>query len=541
MISTKPLKTPSEDRGIFVEPPFDRAPAIAAENRRLLEQNTFDFNGRSLVEISQLARAELLAAARQWTAAYRNVSSAPPAPGGLIFLAGHQPQMFHPGVWFKNFALRELARRHDATAVNLIVDNDVVSNISLGVPGGSALEPRVVQIPYDTPEPKIPYEERRIEDRELFASFDRRVIEQIAPFVGNPSIAGDLPLVRSRSEQTDNLGGCLAQARHLWEDFAWGLETLEVPLSRVCTGEAFQWFAAHILARLPEFHAIHNEAVREYRKAHHIRSRSHPVPELAEADSWFEAPLWVWTENDPRRRRLFARFSGGEILLSDRQSWRASLPLKADGHLGRAVEQLMKLQHSGVRIRPRALITTLWARLALGDLFLHGIGGAKYDRVTDRLIERFFGLHPPGFMVLSATLLLPVERGTVPIFVSTKMGLSPLPQSIDQEHRDMTYHPERFFEGMENAPAELIAAKRRWIMTPQTVENARQRCRAIREINAAMQPWLNDRREKLLELQARFLQQRQAEEVLKNRNYAFCLYPASTLQDFYSGLLHKDV
>ena len=50
------------------------------------------------------------AAARRWTAAYRNVPRrSRPIRSGLIYLAGHQPQMFHPGVWFKNFALGELA------------------------------------------------------------------------------------------------------------------------------------------------------------------------------------------------------------------------------------------------------------------------------------------------------------------------------------------------------------------------------------------------------------------------------------------------
>ena len=58
------------------------------------------------------------------------------------------------------------------------------------------------------------------------------------------------------------------------------------------------------------------------------------------------------------------------------------------------------------------MITTLFARLFLGDLFMHGIGGAKYDQVTDSLVERFFGVKPPGFMTLTATLRLPVAGET---------------------------------------------------------------------------------------------------------------------------------
>ena len=49
-------------------------------------------------------------------------------PRRSIFLAGHQPQLFHPGVWFKNFALDRLARRHGAVAVNLVVDSDTIKS-----------------------------------------------------------------------------------------------------------------------------------------------------------------------------------------------------------------------------------------------------------------------------------------------------------------------------------------------------------------------------------------------------------------------------
>jgi hypothetical protein len=523
------LRAPREDRAALVEPPFNQVRGLVDENLRIRDQLHYDLHGRSLVELSQLARTELLAAARRWTAAYRNVPVVPSNPSGLIYLAGHQPQMFHPGVWLKNFALGELARRHGATAVNLIIDNDILSDASLQVPSGSISEPQAVQVPFDRPEPKIPYEQRRIGDRELFATFDRRVIEQIAPLVADPLIAEYWPLVRARMEHTDNLGVCLTQARHQLEGL-WGLETLEVPQSCVCMGEAFQWFTAYLLVRLPEFRLIYNEAVREYRRVHHVRSLSHPVPELAEDGHWLEAPFWVWTADDPRRRRLFARSTGGEIAISDRGSWEVRLPLGADGHYGRAAQRLLDLQCSGVCIRSRALTTTLWARLALGDLFIHGIGGAKYDGVTNLLMERFFRLRPPGIMVLSATLLLPIERD--------RSGAGDLP-AIGRTLRNMTYHPEQFLDGSESATSKLIAAKRRWIKTPQTVENARQRCQAIRDVNAALQPWLDSPRRRQTELQARVLCKLRAESVLAWRGYAFCLYPAPVLQEFLSGLLHK--
>ena len=378
------------------------------------------------------------------------------------------------------------------------------------------------RIAFDRPDPKIPYEQRTIQDRELFAGFEQQVVEQIGPLVGDPLIRQYWPLVRARAEHTDNLGACLAQARHQLEGH-WGLRTLEVPQSWVCVSESFQWLTAYLLARLPEFRLVHNDAVRQYRREHRIRSVSHPVPELAQQGPWLEAPFWIWTADKPHRRRLFAQQIGDEIALSDGQMWEIRLPLRADGDAGRAVQRLLELQRDGVRIRSRALITTLWARLALGDLFIHGIGGTKYDQVTDVLIERFFGLDPPEILVVSATLHLPIGRSNAPADDG---------ETIERELRELTYHPDSCIIGPESVPADLIAAKRQWIDTPQTRENARQRCQAIRAINAALQSWIDPQRARLLERQAQAARRLHAEEVLAWREYAFCLYPEAILRKF---------
>ena len=68
------------------------------------------------------------------------------------------------------------------------------------------------------------------------------------------------------------------------------------------------------------------------------------------------------------------------------------------------------LEARGIEIRPRALITTMYARLFLSDLFIHGIGGAKYDELTDAIIRRFFGIEPPAYMTVTGTVRLPIPR-----------------------------------------------------------------------------------------------------------------------------------
>ncbi len=336
------LHAPRENRAVVVHPAWDRVTDLIQENLSLQSQSDYDFQGQKLSALCRHARRELLDAARRWTAAYRDVGPTPGDSQDLIFLAGHQPQIFHPGVWLKNFALGRLAEKHHAIAINLIIDSDAISATSLRVPGGSAENPAAAQVAFDRPDPAIPYEERRIEDRALFDSFGLRVQEQMAQLIPHPLMEKFWPLAIGQSHETDRLGACIARARHLIEA-QWGLTTLEIPQSWVCDLDSFHWLAAHLLARLGEFSAVYNEAVREYRRLYRIRSASHPVPDLAVEGEWQEAPFWIWSQENPRRRRLFARHAGDEVLLTDRQDINARLTLSREDDASTAVEQLAEL------------------------------------------------------------------------------------------------------------------------------------------------------------------------------------------------------
>ena len=532
------FRAPREDRTALVDPPFERVRDLVEANRRLRQGYDYDLHGRSLAEVSRQARGELLAEARRWTGQYRDTDCGQLDPSAPIFLAGHQPQLFHPGVWFKNFVLGQLARLHGATAVNLLIDSDTLKAPELRVPGGSVGQPQVVPIPIDHSGPIVPYEERRILSREAFASFGRRAAEQIAPLIADPLLTRYWPLAVERMGQNDNLGACLAQSRHQLEG-RWGLNTLEIPQSRVCATPAHGWFVAHLLAELPRLRTIYNEVVEQYRRIHRIRSRAHPVPCLAREGDWLEAPFWVWTSGDPQRRRLFVRPARGQILLSDRRGLEIQLPLPVDGDASRAVERLAELDHQGVKLRCRALMTTLWARLVLGDLFVHGIGGAKYDQLTDTLVARFFRLAPPAFLVVSATLHLPVKR--------RRATIEDL-RTIDRGLRELTYHPECLINGLgglddRHGPeaARLIDAKREWIRTPSTPENARARFEEIRRINEALQRYVAPLRARLSAQRRQAARAVEAEAVLSGREYGFCLFPEKTLRDFFASLLPKSV
>ena len=526
------VRAPREDRTALVEPPWGEVAALVTANLDRRARYDYDFHGTALGELARQAREELVAAATRWTSSYRDVSGERVEPAGRIFLAGHQPQLFHPGVWLKNFALGTLARLHRALAINLLIDSDTIKSSTLRVPGGSRNVPQVALVPFDQSGPIVPFEERRILDRPTFRAFGDRAARQIAPLVSDPLVGQYWPLAIERSHEVDNLGACLAQARNRLEQ-QWGLAALEIPQSQVCRLPAFARFAVHLLARLPRLRTAYNEAVAEYRRLHRIRSTAHPVPDLAAEGEWMEAPFWIWTEDDPHRRRLFVRRERRRMVLSDRQQVELALPCSEDSDIERAVERLVELPRDGVRLRSRALITTLWARLVLGDLFLHGIGGAKYDQVTDAVIERFFSLAPPGFLVLSGTLMLPIPR---------ERPTAAEARAIDRRLRDLTWHPEIAVDqttclGRCRELAGLVAAKARWIGTPQTAQNASTRWREIRRINAALQPWVAAERGRLVARRAAIAAALRADAILAWREYGFCLYPETSLRDFLEGLL----
>ena len=324
-----------------------------------------------------------------------------------LVVTGHQPELFHPGVWAKNFASRQIADQCGGSALNLIVDIDVPHRHGIRVPSERDGVLRAVQVDFDLRVGERPYEDETVHDSECFRSFPDRVRKALGVAISDPVIDRFWPLVERVSERTDLIGLRFSAARNLLEVEA-GYGTGEITLSSVCETEAFAWFVSHLLANLERFRRVHNEALDDYRALYHIRSHHHPVPDLELRGEWAEAPFWVWRVNSHRRKPLLVRqlASTMELRIPGEDEPFLELPLAADREACCAVDRLVELPALGIRLRSRALTTTMFARLLLGDLFIHGIGGAKYDEVGDEIIRRFFEFKPPDFVTLSMTIQL---------------------------------------------------------------------------------------------------------------------------------------
>ncbi len=486
-IQYKPLRAPRGDGQALLEPSMPEAATLLAQNvARRLEQDC-EIQGRWLRELQSEARSRMLNSAIAYTKQYRDLDSLPENDAAII-AAGHQPELVHSGVWFKSFALSHLANRSASWAINLLIDNDVVRSTSLRVPTGSVQDPSVTSVLLDQPGDQVPHEERTVHDDQLFRSFDQRVAAALKPLVPNPLISDIWPNAIEAARQHDNLGRSLAQTRHMLEG-QWGLRSLELPLSQLCDDVPFRWFAVHLLSEARRLKKIYNLSLHEYRQVNRVRSHTHPVADLTDRDDWIETPFWLWTRETPHRRPAFVRPRSDGLDLTDFAGIRTQLQVRPDGDAQQAIEQLESLEQQGTVLRPRALITTMFARLFLSDLFIHGIGGAKYDQLTDAIVQRFLGIETPEFIVATYTAMLPVRRLSVDDDDIRRTS---------QQLRELTYHPELHVDETDTT-LPLIEEKRRWIQADPPAGQRRERHGKIVDVNEALQPFVAHRRQQLLE------------------------------------------
>ena len=467
-------------------------------------------------------------------------------------------------MWAKNFALDQLARETNGIGLNLIVDSDTLGSTRIAVPVGSKERPKLEQIPFDSnagpDERNLPSEELIVRDESLFGSFAERVSNALACWPIDPLVRSIWPAaIAMLSGESSRIPDVLTAARRQAERPA-GLNNLELPLSRLSQTETFVWFVCHLLSDVRRLHVTYNEVVEQYRRVNHVRSASHPLPNLAvgrngstsptTTEDWFEVPFWIWRTGDSERGRLFVRQTAMHVIFSNGKEELGSLPLSASVDPATSVAQLRCLMSHGLKIRTRALTTTMFARVFLGDAFLHGLGGAKYDEMTDRLIARLFGVVPPAYLTLTATTHLPT-----PSWDTTSLDVARLRHRLNDFDRNVERHvASSDWSDANRTEAESLLAEKRQLISEQLEQDAVsattfrrrskadnfQRCRRLRLINQRLVQLAEVTREQMtLNLQAAQAQLA-ANEILQSREFSFCLFPAEVLVPWLSRQYKPD-
>ena len=360
---------------------------------------------------------------------------------GPVIVTGHQTEFFHAGVFAKNIAADALATRAGGTAVFLAVDSDLPKTQQLAVPEITTDGLRRAEVGIPGCDPQRPVECQPAVPRQRWLDYFVRVASihehyddsLLRPFA-DAWLAGD--------ESTIDFGDAMARGWAALER-ALGLRGFrKLRISELCTTPEFRAFAAHLILHAGRSASEYNAAQAAYRRRHRVRNANRPVPPLATAGNRIEVPFWVFRLNGPRRR-LYMVDHADQVELFAGQECIADMP-RASLADPEQIAQPWPLERAGWRLRPRALTLSAFARLFLADLFIHGIGGAKYDEVTDDYVRGLLGVEPPPICCISATVHLPLPRtGVRPADVLTAR----------RQARDLRFNPQRY---LSDVPADLL-------------------------------------------------------------------------------------
>ncbi len=504
------LEIPTTSPAAVAAPAFASWPELARANRSALDAATIEIGGTRLGDLRRVARGDVLQLAADYT---RSLGREVPAYGpDAVIATGHQPVLVHPGIWIKFLAMARLVPAGGA-GLNLIVDSDAVDEIAAEVPraNGRLIRARVTLAGAD---PEVPTEALAAPSAARWREFTSAIDAHLAT-ITEPAVAEGWRRARTLVPPDGaGLPGAVTALRRALEG---PRSYLDLPVSWLARTGSFRRFVLSILQDAGRFAGLHNVCLAAYRAHYGVRTAAQPFPDLEIDGARIEVPFWFIADGrrwplfvDTRARRLMAR--GREIG-----------PLLVDPD---------EAAFAGAPIRPRALTLTAFARLVVADLFIHGIGGGRYDRATDAIIREFFGIAPPTYAVATATLFLPFADS------------GPPDEERHRLHRallDLQHNPDRFLSPDSGPHHELVAEK--WSLIRQfegatglTRRQRRVATQRIREINLILQVMVADRVATVQE-ELRHLDLRQGEaDVTGYRGYPFLLFPIESVEALVDAL-----
>lgn len=482
-------KAPADDGAHLIWPEPGRLLRDTLDNQRRL-------SSAHATRVQNVPLPELRSRLRQWLG-----HADDRAP---LVATGHQTELHHPGVWVKNALIHHAAARLGGQAYHVAVDTDEPKHLQLRWPGGGGPMP--------------------LTDHETAASWSGLLdaptpshVARLRAELDDAAAGWDFEPLATRFldsmrrltlEEEPRLAGVLTNSLHAL-DWELGLRHHALLFSPACRSEAYLVFVHHVLARAGAFAEDYNAALEAYRKANKVRTPGRPMPNLNAADDVCEVPFWL------DELSTGGRYRASVVRMGDRWALRPPgsasrddifvFDPTADGW-DAAGRLLAWVRRNDCRLAPRALTLTMLLRLLVADQFVHGIGGGRYDQVTDALVSRHFGLEPPRFAVTTATLFFPGAAGQARACVSCVMQdghrlrhnvigeeKRRLVEAIAAAPRRSTERSSLYFE-MHGKLAAAAAARHpeivRWERRREEAEALQQEERVVfdRELFYAIQP-----------------------------------------------------
>lgn len=503
------LKVPADQGECLVVPEAHRLSEAVEYNRNLFTQYQFNVAGMAYAEVRKLVR--------------EGISRDEASTERPFIATGHQPDFFHAGVWAKHVVAQRLADATGGTAFDLIVDHDAPKQTTIAVPTVNDGLAQIINVPYADAQSELPFEFlTRSGDQQT-----QRLIEQVREAAGDRYDTSLLPEYFSAYQETgdgDWVDQALAARKAVESNL--GIRLLQRRTSR----NWYSPFLAELLLSAEQFANAYNQVLAEEHPADDAHSTDRSVANLERINGAIELPLWINHPGQPRHRLFVAKENGStQVLAESRQV--ATFEDSTLNDWAAFSAALAQMEHWV--IRPKALILTMWARLFWADVFIHGIGGAKYDRLTDRLIRSVFGVEPPVMACVSATLRLPLPRTD-----TTVAEIEAATRSL----RDVAFNPHRYITHEQMAAIQLqkedlIAESKR--LRNQDRSNRPERAKIFNQIRTlnreaiGLQP---NRRAELRQHLERIKRAITADETANCRDYFFAMHDRSDLQRLLENL-----
>ncbi len=381
-------KAPAQDGELLIWPPPDQLLRETRENAKLL-------SSADRVRIGGIPLSHLRRDLRAWLGHAD--------PHKLIVATGHQTELYHPGVWVKDILINAVASRLEGTAIHFAVDTDQPKHLAVRWPGETIPlndDPTAGTAEWsgllETPTPVH------------VASIERSLRAASADWTFEPLLGEVLSSLKQASLDQSRLSASITAAQHAL-DWSLGLRHHAMLASPLFSSREYLVFVHHVLSRASQFAVDYNAALAGYRSEVGITSATRPMPDLRNTPDEVEVPFWMDDlSNSSRVRAVVRRRSSEWALVIDGDEFKLD-----QARDGRTTADLLGdwLRRKQLRLSPRALTLTTFLRLLVVDQFVHGIGGGRYDQVTDRLLASHFGIEPPKFAVTTATMFFPGAVG----------------------------------------------------------------------------------------------------------------------------------
>lgn len=400
-----------------------------------------------LSEIRRNARRRLVQAAEQYALRLQGIAEEADLPvlkspvltgtadNTPIVMTGHQPVVFHSGLTFKYECTQRFVASNEAIGLAVIIDTDQGDAGQFSFPHQQPAENEAE--PVGRPELAI---ETLAEPHRLYGHARMKSpaeLKATGQAISGQLIRSGQTSAAARTQQTLQQFAQLAAAKAtmtqantiMRRQHGIGDQLLELPLSAIAAFPECLMLTADILKQPLRFASGYNAALQAFRDEYNIRNVANPFPDLKLEEHSCELPFWIVDHDRGKRYVLEVQLDGNMTRLTASGKTVDSFA----GNITSETLEPMLLQN--LQIIPRGALITAFLRLLFSDLFVHGTGGARYDRFTDELLRSWWNAEPPPFTVATASRYL---------FSAERAEIERL-QQVQTDLRELQYNPQRYF------------------------------------------------------------------------------------------------